>query len=113
MGRPPFAELNLLQANICQALADPRRILILYALNERPRHVSALAEDLDIPQSTVSRHLRTLHQQSLVTKERDGAAVIYRLADERIVQVLETMRQVMSDALERQSDLIEASGPLS
>ena len=33
-------EVNLLHANLCQALADPTRILILYALRDSPRHVS-------------------------------------------------------------------------
>jgi len=34
------AEVNLLHANLCQAIADPKRILILYALSEGPKHVS-------------------------------------------------------------------------
>lgn len=108
MPYPAMHELNLLHANICQALADPKRILILYALDEQPRHVTALAEDLEMPQPTVSRHLRVLREQSLVFTERDGPAVIYRLADRRIIEVLNTMQQVMFDALARQSGLIDA-----
>jgi len=103
---PSLNELNLLHANICQALADPKRLLILYALDEQPRHVTALSEELDIPQPTVSRHLRVLRQQSLVTTERDGPAVIYTLSDRRIITALETIRQVMVDALTRQSLLV-------
>jgi DNA-binding transcriptional ArsR family regulator len=57
-------EVNLLHANLCQALADPTRILILYALAESPRRVSGLAELLDAPQSTVSRHLKVLGDSS-------------------------------------------------
>ena len=108
MPYPALTELNLLHANICQALADPKRILILYALDDEPRHVTALAEDLEMPQPTVSRHLRVLRQQSLVFAERDGPAVVYRLADRRIIDVLNTMQQVMFDALERQSGLVDA-----
>lgn len=108
MPYPPVEELNRLHANICQAVADPKRILILYALHERPRNVSTLAHDLEIPQPTISRHLRILRQQSLVSTERDGPSVIYELADERIIDVLDTMRQVMFDTLEHRSDLLEA-----
>ncbi|HOU42618.1 MAG TPA: ArsR family transcriptional regulator, partial [Promineifilum sp.] len=46
MDQPSLDELNLLHASVCQALGDPKRLLILYALAERPRHVSALAADL-------------------------------------------------------------------
>ena len=108
MPYPALHELNLLHANICQALADPKRIQLLYALDEQPRNVSGLAEVLEMPQPTASRHLRVLREQSLVFAERDGPAVIYRLADRRIIEVLNTMQQVMFDALERQSGLIEA-----
>ncbi len=110
MASPSLAELNLLHANICQALADPKRIQILYALYEQSRHVNALAEALNMPQPTVSRHLSTLRQQSLVSTERDGPAVIYRLTDPRIIMVLDTLRDVMFDALERQSALKESNG---
>ena len=106
MKEPTLDELNLLHANICQALGDPKRILILYALYEQPRHVTALADDLGLPQPTVSRHLRVLRQRALVSTERDGAAVVYRLADDRMITVLNEMRQVMRDALTRQSDLL-------
>ena len=103
MEKPTLDELTLLHANICQALGDPRRILILYALAQRPRYVSALADDLVMPQPTVSRHLQLLRQRALVIAERDGAAVIYRLADERIIEVLDSMRLLLRDALARQS----------
>ncbi|MGW8319076.1 MAG: ArsR/SmtB family transcription factor [Candidatus Promineifilaceae bacterium] len=101
-------EFSLLHADVCQALADPKRILILYALSEKPRHVTALAEDLGIPQPTVSRHLRILRQQSLVTTERDGPSVIYHLADDRVIAVLDLMEQIVFDTLTQRSDLAEA-----
>lgn len=106
MDLPQLEELILLHANICRALAEPKRILILYSLNERPRHVSALAEYLNIPQPTVSRHLRILRQQSLVITERVGPSVVYRVADHRIIDVLDTMRQVLYDSMVRRSELL-------
>ena len=103
MDNPSLDELNLLHANVCQALGDPKRLLILYALAERPRHVSALAADLDVPQPTVSRHLQVLRERHLVMAERDGATVVYRLAEPRVIAVLDTMRQILRDSLARQS----------
>ena len=102
---PQIEELTLLHANICQALGDPKRIQILYTLHDQPQHVSALAKTLNTPQPTISRHLRVLRQRSLVLTERDGPAVVYRLADPRIIDVLEAMRQVLRDAVARQSSV--------
>ncbi|MBE2196996.1 MAG: winged helix-turn-helix transcriptional regulator [Anaerolinea sp.] len=103
MTHTPLAELTLLHASFYQALSDPKRIMILYALAERPWRVTALAADLRLPQPTVSRHLQILRQQSLVLTEREGTGITYRLADRRIIQVLDMMRQVMFDALKRQT----------
>jgi ArsR family transcriptional regulator len=106
MSSPTLDELNLLHANICQALGDPKRILILYALNAQPRHVTTLADDLDIPQPTVSRHLRVLRQRNLVNTERNGTAVLYTLKDTRIIDVLDSMRSILRDSLAQQSDML-------
>ncbi|HEX3051839.1 MAG TPA: metalloregulator ArsR/SmtB family transcription factor [Aggregatilineaceae bacterium] len=99
----PIEEINLLHNNLCQAISEPKRIQILYALAEQPLNVTTLAALLETPQPTISRHLAILRQRALVTTERDGAAVIYRLTDPRILTILDTMRQMLRDALERQS----------
>jgi DNA-binding transcriptional ArsR family regulator len=101
-------EVNLLHAHVCQALADPKRILILYALADGRQYVSELAESLDIPQPTVSRHLKVLRERSLVTTERDGAAVYYSLTDRRVVEALDLLRAVLGDILTQQAQLVQA-----
>ncbi len=106
MERPSVDELNLLHASVCQALGDPKRLNILYALGEQPRNVSQLAIDLGMPQPTVSRHLQTLRERHMVAAERDGAAVIYHLSEPRVIDVLDTMRQILRDSLARQTGLI-------
>lgn len=103
---PQSDELRLLHNNICRALGDPLRIQILYALNVEPLNVTALSTALEIPQSTASRHLAILRQRSLVTTERSGQAVTYRLADQRIIRVLDSMRLILRDSLERQSSIL-------
>ncbi len=109
MDRPSLDELGLLHASVCQALGDPKRLQILYALDERPRHVSALAADLEMPQPTVSRHLQVLRERQLVIAEREGAAVVYQLAEPRVIHVLDTMRQILRDVLARQSQVVAAT----
>ncbi len=111
MEKPTIDELTLLHATVCQALGDPKRLNILYALHERPRHVSQLAADLDMPQPTVSRHLQTLRERHLVIASRDGATVVYHLAEPRVIVVLDTMRQILRDSLARQTGLVVGEKP--
>ncbi|MCS7283826.1 MAG: metalloregulator ArsR/SmtB family transcription factor [Anaerolineae bacterium] len=103
-------EILLLHAQICQGLADPKRILLLYALAEGPRRVTDLAEALGFPQPTVSHHLRILRERGLVTAEQEGTAVYYALADERVIRALDLLREVLRDQLVQQADLAEQLG---
>jgi DNA-binding transcriptional ArsR family regulator len=106
MAIPPIAEIELLHNRMCKAVGDTTRIRILYALNEKLQYVTELAELLSIPQPTVSRHLAILKQCSLVVAERDGAAVYYRLSDERIISVLDTMRQLLRESVNSLQDIL-------
>lgn len=103
-------QVTLLHASICQAMADPKRILILYALSERDMYVHELAEVLDTPQSTISRHLKTLRDKGIVIGDRDGASVKYSLGDARVIDALDIMRGVLRDMLARDADLAQQLG---
>jgi DNA-binding transcriptional ArsR family regulator len=100
-------EVNLLHANICQGLSDPKRILMLYALHDRPMHVNELAEALHVPQPTISRHLKVLRERQLVEAEREGPSVLYSLADHRVIRALDILRAVLLGTLSRQGLLAE------
>lgn len=100
-------EIHTLHAQICAGLADPNRILILYALAESPRYVTEMAEALETPQPTISRHLKVLRERGLVLSERNGQSVTYRLGDPRIIQALDLMRGVLADQLRAQAELVE------
>ena len=67
---------------LCKALAQPARLRILALLGEGERCVCDLVEVLDMPQSTVSRHLAVLRNAGWVTERRQGVWMYYRLADD-------------------------------
>jgi len=106
--RTLIEEVNLLHAQMCQGLADPTRILILYLLAESPRHVMELAEMSGASQPTVSRHLKVLRDRGLVTATREGNTIRYTLRDPRVIQALDLLRAVMADVLSEQAGLAEA-----
>jgi ArsR family transcriptional regulator len=63
-------------------LADETRLAVVQELLEGPRHVGEINTHLGIEQSLLSHHLQVLRRAGLVTSERDGKAVRYRLAAE-------------------------------
>lgn len=103
-------EISLLHDQVCSALGDPSRLLILYALRDHPWSVGALADELSLPQSSLSRHLKILRDRALVNTTRQGTTIYYTLADDRLVQALELLRGVLRDrVLARHAALIEHS----
>ena len=100
-------EIIQLEADFCAALSDPTRILLLYALNERPLNVTELTNELGIPQPTTSRHLKVLRERGLVTTERQGTMITYHLVDKRVIQAMDLLLSAMRDRLTQQASLVE------
>lgn len=59
------------------ALADPIRVRMLLPLERHELTVSEICAVLQLPQSTVSRHLKTLADDGWVTSRRDGTSRFY------------------------------------
>ena len=102
-------EIFKLHASLCSALADPRRILLLYEIAERPSCVNELAVRLGISQPAASRHLKILRENGLIDSSAQGSAVKYQLADPRVIQALDILRAVLYDRLVKQASLIGTS----
>jgi DNA-binding transcriptional ArsR family regulator len=99
-------EADQLHAEICAALADPRRIVALYVLAEKPHTVNELAADLGITESAASRHLKVLRERGLVQAVRQGTSMEYRLCDTRLIEALDLLRSVLRDDLAHRASLM-------
>lgn len=106
-------EVARLHANICNGIANMTRIMIIYNLADGPKNVSELSKLLELPQPTVSRHLKIMRDCGIVLAGRSGQTVMYSLKDNRIIQALDLLRSVMTDTLEDRAALArESSGAL-
>ena len=73
-------------ANTLKALADPLRLRMLSAIATDPRGESCvcdLAELADVSQPTVSHHLKVLKDTGLLSSQRRGTWVYYRIVATR------------------------------
>jgi ArsR family transcriptional regulator len=68
-------------AAVFKAFADPVRLRLLNLLSGREVCVCHLHEALELPQSTVSRHLAYLRKAGLVVGKKQGLWVHYRLSE--------------------------------
>ncbi len=83
MSTPPSPEPR--NASSCagrlKALADETRLAVVRQLMQRGEcHVGDLQAALNIEQSLLSHHLRSLREAGIVQSTRDGKSMLYRLA---------------------------------
>jgi DNA-binding transcriptional ArsR family regulator len=81
-------------ALIAQALAHPVRIQILELLREEGAYVMHLTTALGRLQGNISQHLAVLREAGLVTDEREGMTVIYRVSDPRVFALMDQLKGI-------------------
>jgi DNA-binding transcriptional ArsR family regulator len=93
-----------------EVIAEPTRRAVLSLLASSERSVGEIELALDVPQPTVSKHLRVLRDAGFVESTVDAQRRLYRLKPERFQEVdawLAPFRRLWSthlDALERHLD---------
>lgn len=83
-------------SDLFQALAHPVRREILAMLRERAMSAGEIAEAFDISKPTLSGHFAVLKEADLVSVERKGASLIYRInlsvAEDALASLMEIFR---------------------
>ena len=85
---PPPREILEAAGELLRALAAPVRIAIVLQLRESQRCVHELVDALGVPQPLVSQHLKILKAAGVVTGERSGREVLYRLVDHHLADIV-------------------------
>lgn len=98
---------------LCKALADETRLRLVRVLYDYELNVNELVAVLGMGQSRISRHLKILADNGLVSSRRDGLWVFYTAAhDSPSMRFVDTLRQLFPDAEAEQSDLAAAARAL-
>ncbi len=76
-------------ASLFQALSNPTRIKILFALKKQKLTVTEICQLLDMSQSAISHQLRELKLARLVKNCKKGREMIYQLDDDHVHQIFD------------------------
>jgi len=79
--------------NFLRSLANENRLLVLCVLLEGEKSVGELNSHVDLSPSALSQHLAWLREGGLVQTRREAQTVYYRLADERVRDMLSLLKQ--------------------
>lgn len=76
-----------------QAVADPTRREILHLLAGRQLSIAAIAAHFPISRTAVNKHLRTLVEAGLLSRERAGRESRYRLRAGPLLEIQQWVAQ--------------------
>jgi DNA-binding transcriptional ArsR family regulator len=78
-------------ATTLNAMANPKRLLVLCTLLEGEKSVGDLAEIVQLTPAALSQHLGKMRALRLVATRRDGQTIYYSLASAEVQTLLETL----------------------
>lgn len=84
------------RAKIFKALSDPRRLRILELLKGGERCTCTLTEEVDMPQSSLSYHMKILWEAGLVTGREDGKWTHYQMSREGGEKAMALLRETLT-----------------
>lgn len=98
------------KANLFKGLSHPVRVRVLEVLCSQPEtSVSELLADTGLEASHLSQHLSVLRKHHLVSAERRGSLVFYRVAHPQVVDLLSAARALLTEVLHTtQQQLVSA-----
>ena len=85
-----YAEFAL----IARAIGSAHRLEILEHLAQGERGVDSLADRVGLSTANASQHLQQLKRAGLVASRRDGKFILYRLADDRVLDLMHALFDV-------------------
>jgi ArsR family transcriptional regulator len=95
------------QAELCKAFGHPVRFIILHQLRNGPKRISDLAQITGLKKGAVSRHLAVLRNREILAAHSLGKDVFYQIADPRISDLCDLLRQILVEQAARRSQVLK------
>lgn len=103
-------EIYEIHASICQCLANPRRLEIINALREKELPATEIAERIGTSGANASQHLAIMRDKGILRSRREGVSIYYSLANPKVVQACDIMREVLFEFLDEKQQLARKAG---
>lgn len=74
------------QTALCKVFSSTRRVLIVWVLGDKEMAVTEIARAIGASMQSASQHLRLMKDKGILTSRKDGQAVLYRVAENKLMQ---------------------------
>lgn len=90
-----YEKIFQLQEEAFKILANQKRLEIIQLLSSTSLSVNEMVDMLGLPQANLSQHLSIMRRAGLVKKTRVGTKVYYQLTDQRIAELILSVRNLL------------------
>jgi len=75
-----------------KAIAHPARLKMLEGLIKNECNVTLIQKKLELPQSTISQHLKILKNAGIIKGRREGTKICYSVVNNRVIKIINMIR---------------------
>ena len=100
-------ELYTIHAEICKIFSNSTRLEILNLLRDKEMSVTELIEKTRLSQVNISQHLSIMKSKGIVTSNRKGKNIYYKLTNPKIVKAFDIIREVLAEKLKKNGKIVE------
>jgi ArsR family transcriptional regulator len=101
------AAINEIQAKLCRKMSHAIRLEIVHHLRHGPKNVKEISQATGQPQNVISRHLGVLRNGGVVIAHRDTQDIVYQIANPKIVNICDLMRELLIEEASHRAKLVE------
>ncbi len=77
---------------LLKSISHPFRLKILCLLQDQEMSVGELTAELETTNANISQHLSILRNQGIVTSRKEANFIYNRIADERVIKLIDTLQ---------------------
>ncbi len=94
-------ELYKLHAEMCKVFSNSTRLEILNLLRDKQLSVTELIEKTKLSQANISQHLSIMKSKGIVTSNREGKNIYYKLTNPKIIKAFDIIREILAEKIRK------------
>ncbi|MEK6875362.1 MAG: metalloregulator ArsR/SmtB family transcription factor [Nanoarchaeota archaeon] len=102
-------ELYNLHAEMCKVFSNPIRLEILNLLRDKEMSVTELIKMSKLSQSNISQHLSIMKSKDIVSSERTGKNIYYKLSNPKIIKAFDIIMEILIERLEKNNKIFKGA----
>ena len=93
-------------AEMCKVFSHPKRLELINILRDGEMAVGELSDKLGLSPANLSQHLAMMRERRILVTRKEGNLVYYRIANPRLIQIFDSMREMLFEQLRKDAALV-------